>query len=307
MNNVVSDNNQNTINTTPPFDPNTTQQPEQNLVDDLAGMPDAPVSNAPVEEFPAQQESMPMDNSFMQPQPTVDVSNPPIDTQVMPSQPMMDTPVPPIDGGIQPQPMVDTQMNSMVQPESVVDTPIVSSDITQNQMPPFATPAEPMNAMPPIDMSAPLAQSFSQADPMNSVMPQSDPMVQPTEVPMPQFEATNTIPETLPSMDPQTPMPPIDTLPTMSAEPVVPPVASMEGVTSAQSAFPSQDLSEPMPSFSTPSESPMPAFNESEIVNTLGDSKDEGKGGTVVVIILIVVIIALLATIGYFAYKIFLS
>jgi len=56
----------------------------------------------------------------------------------------------------------------------------------------------------------------------------------------------------------------------------------------------------------TPMETPsIPAFNESEIINTLGNEKSEKKGGNAVVIILIIVIVALLLAIGYFAYKVF--
>lgn len=277
MNNTVNDNTQNSMNTTPTFDPNTNQQPVQNLVDDLAGMPAAPVSNAPKEEFPAQQE---IDNSFAQPQPMADASMAPVDTQA--SQPMMETPIAP----------VETQMNSVGQPE-----------VAQNRMPSFDSPmgeTQPMDTMPSVDMSAPLTQPSIPDNAMDSVIPQSEPMAQVTETPMPQFEAPVMAPDvTSPS--------PVDTLPTMSAEPVVPPSASMDAPVPVAPSLPSQDLSQPMPTFAAPSESPMPAFNESEIVNTLGESEKEGKGGTVVVIILIVVIIALLATIGYFAYKIFLS
>ncbi|HRX43791.1 MAG TPA: hypothetical protein P5059_00880, partial [Candidatus Dojkabacteria bacterium] len=71
---------------------------------------------------------------------------------------------------------------------------------------------------------------------------------------------------------------------------------------------PAQDLSQPLEQFSTPVETPMPAFQDTEVVNTLSEEKgDKGKGGTAVVIVLIVVIVALLITIGYFAYKIFFA
>ena len=72
--------------------------------------------------------------------------------------------------------------------------------------------------------------------------------------------------------------------------------------------LPTQDLSQPFEQFSTPVETPMPAFQDTEVVNTLSEEKGKkGKGGTAVVIVLIVVIVALLITIGYFAYKIFFA
>ena len=68
------------------------------------------------------------------------------------------------------------------------------------------------------------------------------------------------------------------------------------------SNFTSSTPSEPV------SEAPStPAFNETEIVNTLGSEKKEKEGGNTVVIILIIVIVALLIAVGYFAYKVFLA
>jgi flagellar basal body-associated protein FliL len=42
-----------------------------------------------------------------------------------------------------------------------------------------------------------------------------------------------------------------------------------------------------------------------DVVNTLEQEPEKGKGGSAVVIVLIVIIVALLATIGYFAVQIF--
>jgi len=78
--------------------------------------------------------------------------------------------------------------------------------------------------------------------------------------------------------------------------------------TPTEMPLPTQDLSQPFEQFSTSPETPMPAFQDTEVVNTLTNEKDDkGKGGTAVVIVLIVVIVALLVTIGYFAYKIFFA
>ena len=59
-------------------------------------------------------------------------------------------------------------------------------------------------------------------------------------------------------------------------------------------------------SMQTPIETtPVPAFNEADIINTFGNEKTEKKEGNIVVIILIIVIVILLLAIGYFAYKVF--
>ena len=90
--------------------------------------------------------------------------------------------------------------------------------------------------------------------------------------------------------------------------PTNPPIASMESTPSASMP---QDLSQPLPSVTPlPPEAmaapEVPPVSEStDVVNTLGESSKEKKGGGAVVIVLIVIIVALLATIGYFAFKIF--
>jgi len=81
--------------------------------------------------------------------------------------------------------------------------------------------------------------------------------------------------------------------------PLSQPVAS---TSVSQSNFSPNTPSEPVAE--TPS---TPAFNETEIVNTLGNEKKEKEGGNTVVIILIIVIVALLIAVGYFAYKVFLA
>jgi len=81
--------------------------------------------------------------------------------------------------------------------------------------------------------------------------------------------------------------------------PLSQPVAS---TSASQSNFSPNTPSEPIAE--TPS---TPAFNETEIVNTLGNEKKEKGSGNTVVIILIIVIVALLIAVGYFAYKVFFA
>ncbi|KKP41616.1 MAG: hypothetical protein UR32_C0019G0008 [candidate division WS6 bacterium GW2011_GWE2_33_157] len=67
------------------------------------------------------------------------------------------------------------------------------------------------------------------------------------------------------------------------------------------------NLSQPFAAYSTTPDIAVPKVEE-EVVNTLdsGEEKKE-KGGGVVVVVLIVIIVALLATIGYFGYQIFIK
>jgi len=81
--------------------------------------------------------------------------------------------------------------------------------------------------------------------------------------------------------------------------PLSSPVAS---TSVSQSNFSPVTSSEPIAE--TPS---APAFNETEIVNTLGNEKKEKESGNAVLIILIIVIVALLIAVGYFAYKVFFA
>lgn len=88
-----------------------------------------------------------------------------------------------------------------------------------------------------------------------------------------------------------------------SLNPVEQPVPSFEPANQQSQATLSENEFL-QPSIETPS---VPAFNESEIVNTLGNEESKKKGGNAIVIVLIIVIIALLIAIGYFAYKVFFA
>ncbi|HBB64528.1 TPA: hypothetical protein DCZ77_00950 [Patescibacteria group bacterium] len=113
--------------------------------------------------------------------------------------------------------------------------------------------------------------------------------------------------ESTPSMDTSfTPAPVVESTPTPVAEetPVV------EEVAPVADAFKSEtpaNLSQPFAAYSTTPDIAVPKVEE-EVVNTLdsGEEKKE-KGGGVVVVVLIVIIVALLATIGYFGYQIFIK
>ena len=139
-----------------------------------------------------------------------------------------------------------------------------------------------------IDSSQPLAQSpIPDLGVFNTIQPPvvETPVSMPTEMPMPTMETTASMPTEMPAPTMETPV-----------------------STPTEMPLPTQDLSQPFEQFSTSPETPMPAFQDTEVVNTLTNEKgDKGKGGTAVIIVLIVVIVALLVTIGYFAYKIFFA
>ncbi len=89
----------------------------------------------------------------------------------------------------------------------------------------------------------------------------------------------------------------VSSTPLESNEVTPPPVASMDSTP--------QNLSEPLPSVA-PTADVLPVQGSMDVVNTLEEQPEKGKGGSAVVIVLIVIIVALLATIGYFAIQIFL-
>lgn len=205
------------------------------LVSDLTGMPSAPASTAPVEEFP----SVTTDNTT------------PVD-MAQPASTPMDVP------------SFDTT-------STVMGTPAINS----TPMPTEPTPDVPSTT--PMDTPAPV---------MEEVTP-----VAPVESPVPVMESISS--------------PTPDTAPAFPSSPSIEsPVAPVEA------PIPDQSLNEPMPSFASETPiTPVPDQKPVEVVNTLGeqtkDAPKSGKGGTAVVIVLIVIIVALLATIGYFAIKIF--
>ncbi len=128
----------------------------------------------------------------------------------------------------------------------------------------------------------------------------------------PQLESANTVsPEfagipsfgSIPVMGEPVTSSPVSEQPVGTEASMYTPLSSPVASTSvSQSNFSPVTSSEPIAE--TPS---APAFNETEIVNTLGNEKKEKESGNAVLIILIIVIVALLIAVGYFAYKVFFA
>lgn len=323
MNNTIGDN-ANTITNTIPNDFNSVSQTPvadtPNLVEDLSGMPAVRQSNAPVEEFPQQQASS-MDI------PAIDNTQPNFDTMQTPqvdnsfqSVPNMMEQVPntpsvmestPVQEQFTPSPMSEIDVAKVDSTQPVVQTPSVPMEGVDSQAPSFGgTPVMTESTLPeglPTDTAIPTVETSSSpvqptmdtSSNLESLMPQGE---QISDISQPQpLSEVPTAPE-VSVAEPEAVIP--APLPTVETTPVDIP---LENTPVAQPESSPVDLSQPMPEFAPDQQTAMPAFNESEIVNTLGDEKKDGKGGTVVVIVLIVVIVALLAAIGYFFFKIFVT
>jgi len=155
----------------------------------------------------------------------------------------------------------------------------------------------PLDSVPPVNQSP-----VSDLGVFNTsqVSTTETPVSIPTEMAVPTMETPVSMPTEMSAPTMETPV----SIPTEMPAPTMETPVS----TPTEMPLPTQDLSQPFEQFSTSPETPMPAFQDTEVVNTLTNEKgDKGKGGTAVVIVLIVVIVALLVTIGYFAYKIFFA
>lgn len=185
-------------------------------------------------------------------------------------------------------PIVEDTTPSLDAVQPVVQSPIpdlgvFNTNTIQTPMMETSEPVQPTEVSPSMDTTTSIPSFDS-----------TTPEVTPTETQAPYMEA----PVEMPSLDTSLP----EEIPNSFSSTESPSVSSIDSV------LPSQDLSQPLEQFSAPIETPMPAFQDTEVVNTLTDEKGEkGKGSTAVVIVLIVVIVALLITIGYFAYKIFFA
>lgn len=163
--------------------------------------------------------------------------------------------------------------------------------------------AENLVATPPVVESNTPVQHFSQQESNNTVSPESAGMPSFGSIPVMGESVTSSPLSEQPiatdtSMQSPTLEQPAESSFDMST-PLSQPVAS---TSASQSNFSPNTPSEPIAE--TPS---TPAFNETEIVNTLGNEKKEKGSGNTVVIILIIVIVALLIAVGYFAYKVFFA
>ena len=198
-----------------------------------------------------------------------------------------------------------------------------------NSMQPISDLVDNLSGMPASPESNKPVEEFPNQTTSEASFDMTTPVTMPTQIPTPTMETPVSIPTEMPAPTMETPVIPTEipapTMETPISMPTEMPAPTMETPVSMPTEMPAptmdtsptapmdmpvpaQDLSQPLEQFSTPVETPMPAFQDTEVVNTLSEKKgDKGKGGTAVVIVLIVVIVALLITIGYFAYKIFFA
>ena len=224
--------------------------------------------------------------------------------------------------------MGGTQNNSTVPTNNDYNSMQPISDLVDNLsgMPASAVDNRPVEEFPnqatsnpPVDMTTAASMPTMETPviPTEMPTPTMETPVIPTEMPAPTMETPVSMPTEMSAPTMETPVIPTEmpapTMETPVSMPTEMPMPTMETpeTTPDEMPLPTQDLSQPLEQFSTPVETSMPAFQDSEVVNTLSEEKGEkgekGKGGTAVVIVLIVVIVALLITIGYFAYKIFFA
>ncbi len=188
----------------------------------------------------------------------------------------------------------NTVPGATLTPDSSVETIDTSSNLGENLA----------GTSPVVESNAPVEQ-FPQQEPVSQVV--NNDTSSPEPAGMPSFGSIPVMGESVTSSPvPEQPVePPSSTessfdMSTPLSQPAAP--VSPDTFPESPSNFTSSTPSEPV------SEAPStPAFNETEIVNTLGSEKKEKEGGNTVVIILIIVIVALLIAVGYFAYKVFLA
>jgi len=201
---------------------------------------------------------------------------------IQPSSPLMDNNV----SNINPTPASDTNANTGSTDSSLIENlagtpPVTESNAPVEQFPQQESVSQAVNN--DIASSEPAGMpSFGSIPVMGESVTSSPVPEQPVEPPS----------STESSFDMSTPL----SQPAASAP--VSPDTFPESPSNLTSSTPSEPVSE------APS---TPAFNETEIVNTLGNEKKEKESGNTVVIILIIVIVALLIAVGYFAYKVFLA
>ena len=250
---------------------------------------------------------------------------------IQPSSPLMDNNI----SNINPTPASDTNANTGSTDSSLIENLAGTPPVTESNAPVEEFPQqEPSNTVPgatltpdssveTVDTSSNLAENLAGTPPVTE-----------SNAPVEQFPQQESVSQAvnndIASSEPAG-MPSFGSIPVMGESVTSSPVPEqpVEPPSSTESSFDmSTPLSQPAASApvspdtfpespsnltsSTPSEPvseapSTPAFNETEIVNTLGNEKKEKEGGNTVVIILIIVIVALLIAVGYFAYKVFLA
>ena len=180
--------------------------------------------------------------------------------------------------------------NTGMNMDDLNSVPPVSNDYNSLQ----PTPAVDMNSMQtPGVTPTPVEEEVD----LNSIPGITDAPV--VESPQPTVESIT--PDTMETVAPVESITP-DTI-DMNTVSSTPPVASMESTPPTSDL--SQNLSQPLSSVA-PTADVLPTEASMDVINTLEEQPEKGKGGSAIVIVLIVIIVALLATIGYFAIQIFL-
>ena len=180
--------------------------------------------------------------------------------------------------------------NTGMNMDDLNSVPPVSNDYNSLQ----PTPAVDMNSMQTPGVTPPPVEE--EVD-LNSIPGITDAPV--VESPQPTVESIT--PDTMETVSPVESITP-DTI-DMNTVSSTPPVASMESTPPTSDL--SQNLSQPLSSVA-PTADVLPTEASMDVINTLEEQPEKGKGGSAIVIVLIVIIVALLATIGYFAIQIFL-
>ena len=195
-------------------------------------------------------------------------------------------------------------LNETPQPVSMdMNTPLANNF----NPPPMPSPDISEGSSQPFSMN-PSMDSNEEVD-LNSVPGVTD-LPMPTEQPTQPVEV-NPMPEAVVTplesniVTPTSPVVETTSMEEVSSTPTAEETSMMESVSPTPIAQMPQNLSQPLPSVA-PVTDVLPTSESTDIVNTLETKEPEGKGGSIVVIVLIVIIVALLATIGFFAVKIFL-
>ena len=171
-----------------------------------------------------------------------------------------------------------------------------------NSVPPVSNDYNSLQPAPAVDMNSMQTPGVTPTPVEEEVDLNSIPGI--TDAPVvesPQPTVESITPDTMETVSPVESITP-DTI-DMNTVSSTPPVASMESTPPTSDL--SQNLSQPLSSVA-PTADVLPTEASMDVINTLEEQPEKGKGGSAIVIVLIVIIVALLATIGYFAIQIFL-
>ena len=170
-----------------------------------------------------------------------------------------------------------------------------------NSVPPVSNDYNSLQPAPAVDMNSMQTPGVTPTPVEEEVDLNSIPGI--TDAPVvesPQPTVESITPDTMETVSPVESITP-DTI-DMNTVSSTPPVASMESTPPTSDL--SQNLSQPLSSVA-PTADVLPTEASMDVINTLEEQPEKGKGGSAIVIVLIVIIVALLATIGYFAIQIF--